>query len=63
MKSLKITLLIAVFCLTFSGVSSDKEVKPTFDTEQVNSYKEMMKSSSDIAEIKRVGKKPGQGVL
>jgi len=63
MKSLKITLLIAVFCLTFSGVSSDKEAKPTFDSEQVIKYKELKKSSTDVAAIKRVGKKPSQQML
>ncbi len=34
MKALKITLMLAVFCLTFSGTSNNTEITPTNDTIQ-----------------------------
>ncbi len=36
MKALKITLLLAIFCLTFSGQSSDVKTSETTDTFETN---------------------------
>jgi len=36
MKALKITLLLAIFCLTFSGQSSDVKTSETNDTFKPN---------------------------
>ncbi len=36
MKALKITLLLAIFCLTFSGQSSDVKTSETNDTFKTN---------------------------
>lgn len=63
MKALKITLLVAVFCLTFSGISSDTEVKPTNTLDQVNTYKQINKESILIAGvIKNKKDKPGNNM-
>jgi len=55
MKALKVTLLLAVFCLTFSGQSSDVKTSETNDTFKVN--KQEFKY---IAEICKKNKLPGQ---
>ena len=63
MKALKITLLVAVFCLTFSGISSDAEAKPTTEQEQVNTYKQLKKESILVASITKKDKpKPGNNM-
>ena len=36
MKTLKITLLLAIFCLTFSGQSADVKTSETNDTFKTN---------------------------
>ena len=36
MKALKITLLLAIFCLTFSGQSADVKTSETNDTFKTN---------------------------
>jgi len=36
MKALKVTLLLAIFCLTFSGQSSDVKTSETNDTFKTN---------------------------
>ena len=36
MKALKVTLLLAIFCLTFSGQSSDADKSETTDTFKTN---------------------------
>lgn len=36
MKALKLTLLLAIFCLTFSGQSSDVKTSETNDTFKTN---------------------------
>lgn len=60
MKALKITLMLAVFCLTFSGTSNNTETKLTINKEQIEAYKVLKEQSIIIADIKKSeGKKPG----
>lgn len=60
MKSLKVTLLIAVFALTFSGVSSDKSIKVASEQEQIETYKQLKKDRILIASVgKEKRGKPG----
>jgi len=57
MKALKITLLLAVFVLTFSAISSTESKKQDVNQEAV----ELKKSeSSNLLAQERKGKKPGQ---
>ena len=63
MKSLKVTLLIAVFALTFSGVSSDKSIKVASEQEQIETYKQLKKESKLVASIlKKEKAKPPMGI-
>ena len=55
MKALKVTLLLAIFCLTFSGQSSDAEKSETNDT-----FKTNKKEFKYIAEIAKKTRLPGQ---
>lgn len=55
MKALKVTLLLVVFCLTFSGQSSDVKSSQSNDT-----YKVDKKEFKYIAEITKKNKLPGQ---
>lgn len=63
MKSLKITVLIAVFTLTFSGVSSDKNVNVASEQEQIETYKQLKQDRVIIAEVKKTVKKPTHQLL
>ena len=63
MKALKITLLIAVFALTFSGVSSDKNNNVVSEQEQIETYKELKKDRILIVGIKKDIRKPTQQIL
>ncbi len=61
MKPLKITLMLAVFCLTFSGTNNNSEAKVTINAEQVEAYNEIKKESIFIVDLnKSKGTKPGQ---
>ena len=53
MKALKITLMLAVFCLTFSGTSNNSEMTPTNDTIQ-KIEKNDFKYMTDV--VKKTGK-------
>ncbi|MCK5401969.1 MAG: hypothetical protein KAJ28_10080 [Flavobacteriaceae bacterium] len=55
MKALKITLLLAIFCLTFSGQSYDTENTKTNDT-----YKTNKNEFKQLAEVVKKTKLPGQ---
>ena len=55
MKALKVTLLLAVFCLTFSGQSSDVKSSETNDTFKTNKSEFKL-----FAEICKKNKRPGQ---
>jgi len=55
MKALKITLLLAIFCLTFSGLSSDAVKSDTNDTFETNK-----KEFKNIAEVMKKTSLPGQ---
>lgn len=55
MKALKVTLLLAVFCLTFSGQSSDVKDVETNDTFETSNQ-----DFKYIAEIAKKNKRPGQ---
>ena len=59
MKSLKVTLMLAVFCLTISGTSNTSETKLTINKEQIEAYKEINKNRDFIAEVGKTTKKPG----
>ena len=52
MKALKLTLLLAIFCLTFSGQSSDVKTSETNDTFKTNKveFKDIVlgKSKKDL---------------
>jgi len=61
MKPLKITLMLAVFCLTFSGTSNSSETELTINQEQIESYQTLKKESIFIVDLsKKNGAKPGQ---
>ncbi len=62
MKSLKITLMLAVFCLTISGTSKNTETELNFSESQVEAYKELNKKSILIADVTKNHKKPGQNL-
>ena len=55
MKALKVTLLLAVFCLTFSGQSSDVKTSETNDA-----YKTNKVEFKDIVLNHQKNKLPGQ---
>jgi hypothetical protein len=55
MKALKVTLLLAIFCLTFSGQSSDVNTSETTDNYKVNKNEFNL-----LAEIVKKNKLPGQ---
>ena len=55
MKALKVTLLLAIFCLTFSGQSSDVKTPETTDT-----YKTNKNEFKSLALIRSKSKTPGQ---
>ena len=54
MKALKVTLLLAIFCLTFSGQSSDVKTSETNDTYKANKYE-----FKNLALCKKKSGKPG----
>lgn len=56
MKSLKITLVLAVFCLTISGTTKNTEKEPT----NVTFEKVDKKEFKFIADLKKGTKKPNQ---
>ena len=55
MKALKITLLLAIFCLTFSGQSYDTDKVETNDTLKTNKN-----DFKHIAQVIKKNKLPGQ---
>jgi len=55
MKALKLTLLLAIFCLTFSGQSSDVKTSETNDTFKTNKIE-----FKDLVLNKAKGKTPSQ---
>ena len=55
MKALKVTLLLAIFCLTFSGQSSDVKSSETNDTYKTNNDEFKL-----IAHCRTSVKRPGQ---
>ena len=63
MKSLKVTLMLAVFCLTISGTSNTSETKLTFSKAQIEAYKQLNKESKLTAELNKKGQKPNQYTL
>jgi len=56
MKALKITLLLAIFCLTFSGQSSDVKTTETTDTFKTNKVE-----FKDLVINRSKGNTPPQG--
>jgi len=56
MKALKVTLLLAIFCLTFSGQSSDVNKTETNDT-----YKTNQVEFKDLVIARTKSTKPPQG--
>jgi hypothetical protein len=55
MKALKVTLLLAIFCLTFSGQSYDIDKVETNDT-----FKTNKNDFKHLAEVVKKTKLPGQ---
>lgn len=60
MKTLKITLLLAVFVLTISALSINKETTTETETVSIEKYQELKKDTHTIASVVKGGKKPGQ---
>jgi hypothetical protein len=59
MKTLKITLLLAVFVLTISALSINKEPKTETNVVDVEQYQELKKETITVATtIKRKAKTP-----
>ena len=64
MKSLQITLMMAVFCLTISGTSNKTETKLTFSKVQIEAYKKLSNDAKLMAEVTKTNtKKPNQRSL
>ena len=63
MKSLQITLMLAVFCLTISGTSNTSETKLNFNEAQIEAYKKLNKESKLTADLNKKGQKPNQNML
>ena len=55
MKALKVTLLLAIFCLTFSGQSYDTDKVETNDT-----FKTNKNDFKHLADVVKKSKLPGQ---
>ena len=63
MKFLKITLLTAIFCVTFSGVSTDQKHNANDLTQEVEAYQVKRQHSVLVAELNKAGsKKPGHNM-
>lgn len=61
MKTLKITLLLAVFVLTISALSINKEPKTETNVVDVEQYQELKKDTHTVATVvKGKRNKPGQ---
>ena len=60
MKTLKITLLLAVFVLTISALSINKETTTEAETVSIEKYQELKKDTHTIAQVVKKGKKTGQ---
>jgi len=59
MKTLKITLLLAVFVLTISALSINKEPKTETNVVDVEQYQELKKETIMVADLSKRGKKTG----
>jgi hypothetical protein len=59
MKTLKITLLLAVFVLTISALSINKEPKTETNVVDVEQYQELKKETIMVADIVKGSKKRG----
>ena len=61
MKTLKITLLLAVFVLTISALSINKETTTETETVNIEKYQELKKETIMVASVvKGKAKTPGQ---
>lgn len=60
MKTLKITLLLAVFVLTISALSINKEPKTETNVVDVEQYQELKKETVMVAELIKRNKKTGE---
>lgn len=60
MKTLKITLLLAVFVLTISALSINKEPKTETNVVDVEQYQELKKETVMVAELIKRNKRTGE---
>lgn len=60
MKTLKITLLLAVFVLTISALSINKETKTETNVVDVEQYQELKKETVMVAELIKRNKETGK---